>query len=139
MLSKVKTTQRAHQFTSLQHRRSSIDSASSSTDTMGSASWLRQYEVTLQKNYKLILRRPFHLSILILSSVLSVIFAWLAGRDARGPSGDFPVCFVVLCAYNISCLMFQKYSHLSSNISLYTAIDRLRPSRPILHRQYNQG
>ena len=56
---------------------------------MGS-SWTRQYEVLLNKNFKLLLRRPFHLVILLLSSVLSVIFAWLAGGDARGPTGDFP-------------------------------------------------
>ena len=80
---------------------------------MGSASWLRQYEVTLQKNYKLKLRRPFHLSILILSSVLSVIFAWLAGNDGRGPSGDFPVCLVCFTDLHI---MFQNIPHLSSHI-----------------------
>lgn len=57
---------------------------------MGSSTWFRQYEVTLSKNVKLLLRRPFHLVILLLSSVISVIFAWLAGRDARGPTGEFP-------------------------------------------------
>lgn len=57
---------------------------------MGSSTWYRQYEVTLTKNAKLLLRRPFHLAILLLSSVISVIFAWLAGRDARGPTGEFP-------------------------------------------------
>mmetsp|Transcript_305 Transcript_305/g.505 ORF Transcript_305/g.505 Transcript_305/m.505 type:complete len:355 (-) Transcript_305:2-1066(-) len=57
---------------------------------MGSSTWFRQYEVTLTKNIKLLLRRPFHLAILLLSSVISVIFAWLAGRDARGPTGEFP-------------------------------------------------
>jgi hypothetical protein len=58
---------------------------------MGAATWVRQYEVVTTINFKLLLRRPFHLTVLLFSSVLSVIFAWLAGRDARGPTGEFPL------------------------------------------------
>lgn len=57
---------------------------------MGSTSWFRQFQVLVTANRRLLLRRPVHLFVLLLSSVPSVIFAWLAGRDARGPSGDFP-------------------------------------------------
>lgn len=61
-----------------------------SLSSAATASWFRQFQVLLTKNRKLILRRPIHLLVLLLSSVVSVVFAWLAGRDERGPSGDFP-------------------------------------------------
>ncbi len=51
---------------------------------MGSSTtWFRQYEAILTKNVRLLLRRRFHLVVLLLSSVFSVFFAWLAGRDAK--------------------------------------------------------
>ena len=46
--------------------------------------WFRQFSVLVTKNYRLIQRRPIHLLILLLSSVISVVLAWAAGRDARG-------------------------------------------------------
>ncbi|KAL9186661.1 hypothetical protein ACHAXT_005899 [Thalassiosira profunda] len=54
------------------------------------SSWTRQFQVLLTKNRRLLSRRPIHLFVLLFSSIASVIFAWLAGRDARGPSGAFP-------------------------------------------------
>ena len=60
-------------------------------DRMGSLPfWFRQFQVLVTKNRRLILRRPVHLIVLLVSSVASVVFAWLAGRDQNGPSGDFP-------------------------------------------------
>lgn len=57
---------------------------------MHSSLWITQFRACLAKNRKLLVRRPIHLTVLLLSSVVSVIFAWLAGRDARGPQGEFP-------------------------------------------------
>ena len=51
-----------------------------------STPWFRQVQTLLTKNRRLLSRRPIHLFILLFSSVASVIFAWLAGRDARGKS-----------------------------------------------------
>lgn len=53
-------------------------------------SWFRQLQVLITNNRRLLMRRPIHLAVQIFSSVLSVVFAWLAGRDARGPQGAFP-------------------------------------------------
>ena len=53
-------------------------------------SWFRHVEVLSIKNTRQLLRQPVHLFILIFSSTISVVFAWLAGRDARGPQGEFP-------------------------------------------------
>ncbi|KAL7536543.1 hypothetical protein ACHAXR_007229 [Thalassiosira sp. AJA248-18] len=52
--------------------------------------WFRQFQALFTKNRRLLLRRPIHLFVLIFSSVASVVFAWLGGRDARGPWGEFP-------------------------------------------------
>ena len=57
---------------------------------MATTSWLRQFQVLTTKNRRLLLRRPIHLLILLLSSVISVVLAWAAGRDARGATGEFP-------------------------------------------------
>lgn len=55
-----------------------------------SSTWFRQFQVLVTTNRRLLSRRPIHLFILLFSSILSTIFAWLTGRDARGPQGDFP-------------------------------------------------
>lgn len=47
-------------------------------------SWFRQFTVLVTKNCRLIQRRPIHLLILLLSSIISVVLAWAAGRDVRG-------------------------------------------------------
>mmetsp|Transcript_24881 Transcript_24881/g.56295 ORF Transcript_24881/g.56295 Transcript_24881/m.56295 type:complete len:1783 (-) Transcript_24881:57-5405(-) len=52
--------------------------------------WFRQVEVLSIKNVRQLRRQPVHLFILIFSSTISVVFAWLAGRDARGPQGELP-------------------------------------------------
>jgi len=57
---------------------------------MLSASWFNQFRVCFVKNGNILLRRPVHLILLLLSSVISVVFAWLAGRDSRGPKGQWP-------------------------------------------------
>ena len=49
--------------------------------------WLRQFAVLLAHRRRLLLRRPVHLTLLLLSSVLGAIGAYFAGRDARGPGG----------------------------------------------------
>jgi hypothetical protein len=88
---------------------------------MGSATWVRQYEVTLTKNFKLLRRRPFHLAILLFSSILSVIFAWLAGRDARGPTGEFPLlddCGQVDPFYSANITGGNQYYGAARNIPL---------------------
>ncbi len=55
-----------------------------------SSSWFRQFQVLATTNRRLLTRRPVHLCILLFSSTICMIFAWLAGRDARGPNGTFP-------------------------------------------------
>ena len=55
-----------------------------------SPSWFRQVEVLSIKNGRQLRRQPAHLFIQIFSSTISVVFAWLAGRDARGPQGELP-------------------------------------------------
>jgi hypothetical protein len=58
---------------------------------MGCTSWFRQFQVLVTANRRQLQRRPVHLLILLLSSVASVVFAWLAGRDYRDPpTADFP-------------------------------------------------
>ena len=65
---------------------SSVPSAAPSS----SSSWFRQFQVLVTTHRLLLTRRPIHLIILLCSSTICMIFAWLAGRDARGPSGTFP-------------------------------------------------
>lgn len=74
---------------------SSSSSSSSSlsptpTSTTTSTTWFRQFQVLVTTHRRLLTRRPIHLCILLFSSTLCMILAWLAGRDARGPSGEFP-------------------------------------------------
>ena len=57
---------------------------------MSTTSWFRQFCVLTTKHRRQLVRRPVHLLNLLFSSILSVVFAWLAGRNARGPPGDFP-------------------------------------------------
>ena len=64
-----------------------------------STPWFRQVQTLLTKNRRLLSRRPIHLFILLFSSVASVIFAWLAGRDARGKS------FIIVLGLSISYLL----------------------------------
>ena len=57
---------------------------------MASSLWFRQFQVLVITHRRLLMRHPIHLCILLFSSTLFVIFAWLAGQDARGPNGAFP-------------------------------------------------
>ena len=58
---------------------------------MASSSWFHQFQALLTKNRRIIQRRPIHLLILLLSSVISVVLSWWAGRDdAAGTTGEFP-------------------------------------------------
>mmetsp|Transcript_22129 Transcript_22129/g.48128 ORF Transcript_22129/g.48128 Transcript_22129/m.48128 type:complete len:1680 (-) Transcript_22129:165-5204(-) len=87
-------------------------------------SWFRQFQVLLTKNRKLLHRRPIHLVVLLLSSVVSVVFAWLAGRDARGPSGEFPHlndCGMVDALYykevTDACQSYECYSSIPISLN----------------------
>lgn len=65
-------------------------SAPSAAPSSSSSSWFRQFQVLVTTHRLLLTRRPIHLIILLCSSTICMIFAWLAGRDARGPTGTFP-------------------------------------------------
>lgn len=65
-------------------------SSAPSAAPSSSSSWFRQFQVLVTTHRLLLTRRPIHLTILLCSSTICMIFAWLAGRDARGPSGTFP-------------------------------------------------
>lgn len=65
-------------------------SSAPSAAPSSSSSWFRQFQVLVTTHRLLLTRRPIHLIILLFSSTICMIFAWLAGRDARGPSGTFP-------------------------------------------------
>ena len=51
------------------------------TPVLREVSWLRQLYWAIWKNTKLFMRRPLIFLVMIFSSVLSVVFAWLMGKD----------------------------------------------------------
>ena len=57
------------------------DSVETVLPVLANVSWFRQYTCVTIKNWKLLTRRPITLCMMLLSSVLSVAFAWVAGRD----------------------------------------------------------
>ena len=44
-------------------------------------SWFRQFQCVINKNWKLLTRRPISLCFMLVSGILSVALAWVAGRD----------------------------------------------------------
>lgn len=54
------------------------------------ATWFRQFTTLVTKNHKHLLRHPLHLINLLLNSIPAVLLAYVAGRDARAPQGEFP-------------------------------------------------
>lgn len=58
--------------------------------TGGGATFLRQLTTLLTKNSRLLKRQPLHLLNLLFNSIPSILLAYAAGRDERGPTGDFP-------------------------------------------------
>jgi hypothetical protein len=98
---------------------------------MGSTSWFRQFQVLVTANRRLLQRRPAHLLVLLLSSVASVVFAWLAGRDYRDPpSTDFPTltdCGIV-DPYYILKKREEYYLNSTTMDDYYDLQYELRPS-----------
>ena len=98
---------------------------------MGSTSWFRQFQVLVTANRRLLQRRPAHLLVLLQSSVASVVFAWLAGRDYRDPpSTDFPTltdCGIV-DPYYILKKREEYYLNSTTMDDYYDLQYELRPS-----------
>ena len=69
------------------------------------ATFLRQLTTLLTKNKRLLIHHPLHLLNLLLSSIPAVLLAYAAGRNERGPSGEFPPltsCGMVDPLYSLS-------------------------------------
>ena len=71
----------------------------------GGATFLRQFTTLLTKNSRLLKRHPLHLLNLLFNSIPSILLAYAAARDERGPTGDFPPltsCGMVEPSYVVS-------------------------------------
>lgn len=47
--------------------------------TLKTVSWFRQLNTVLKKNVLLLSRRPITITVMLFSSIVGVLFAWLAG------------------------------------------------------------
>ena len=105
---------------------------------MGSTSWFRQFQVLVAANRRQLERRPAHLLVLLLSSVASVVFAWLAGRDYRDPpSTDFPTltdCGIVDPYY----ILKKKEEYVDDNYGIWND-DLQYELRPSMNEAWRGG
>ena len=120
----------AHTIKSRMSEASSDDDDSVETvlPVLANVSWFRQYTCVTIKNWKLLTRRPITLCMMLLSSVLSVAFAWVAGRDDEDAiyppltdCGTVPVDF----AQNMNLTWREEYK------IQYSLNDRWRWGLPI--------
>lgn len=57
----------------------SHDDSTVGAPTLKTVSWFRQLHTVLRKNVLLLSRRPVTISVMLISSIIGVLLAWLAG------------------------------------------------------------
>ena len=82
--------------------------ASTKLASVANVGWFRQLRFVLQKNGRILRRRPIYFIFLIFSSVASVLLAWAAGRD-RDDDMDFSNVPLTECGV-INATWYQSLS-----------------------------
>ena len=94
--------------------------------TLKTVSWLRQLDTVVRKNMLLLSRRPVTLGVMLVSSVMGVVFAWLAGR----PTADFGEVQLTDCG-TVSSTYYDNLTYTEQYNTPISYNDEWRDSMPV--------